>query len=183
MSETSAPRVFRSRGAGAPAILLAILVLFAGAPNAEAQFLREQTPEGERLQFLIGEWQVDSTMHYGGESHQQSSASSCRWVIESLWLQCERSGSFADGRKFETAEWITWDELEGHYKSFHIDAQLTTPIEGIGGWTEEGTLEFNSRLRVARRRDLLHAPKSSDRTTTAPTSEITSCRTIPTRPP
>ncbi len=104
----------------------------------EAQFTREPGDDDRRLEFLVGEWSVESTMYFRGESHSQVSRAVCYWVIDSLWVQCDRSGTFPDGRKIQSSEWLTWNEVEGRYRSFHIDSQLAQTIESSGDFTDEG---------------------------------------------
>ncbi len=130
-----------------PHVLLALgAVLLTWPASLSAQFMRKPTAEDRRLAFLAGDWVVESTMYIRGESHRRTTSAKCYWVVEALWLQCDSAGNFPDGRRIQTSEWLTWDQTKGHYRSYHIDPQLTEAIRSIGRWTEDGTLEFEANF-------------------------------------
>lgn len=123
-------------------LLLALLAL-AFPTIAAAQIPKMEPGEAHhKLDFLVGEWTVDSRMHLRDEVHESQDRTVIHWLPGGVWLE-ENTEMIEtpSGAMFGSAR-IAWDDVKNEYVRHWVDNQSHVVLTQRGRFVDETTLEF-----------------------------------------
>ena len=105
----------------------------------------ERAPELDRLEFLVGDWDMSMEATVGGTVHPVEGRSSVRWNPRRTWLELRNSMEFPGmGPPIRALEFVAWNAENERYEWTGIDDQSALVHSGTAHFDDDGVLVMES---------------------------------------
>ncbi len=128
----------RDRLNGAAAVACTALLFVAAGLGAQVTVM-SRSPELDRLQFMVGEWETTTKVQLGGKELDVVGSSVASWNPRHTWLEI-RSEMHFPGMELplRVVEHVAWSSERERYEWVGVDDQSALVHRGTASWNDAG---------------------------------------------